>query len=62
MDDLVTSENVLDILCDVARDQVARGKPFFETVPKTLGVQAEYNVSQIIKLFKTFLSMCLQIS
>ena len=50
MDDLVTSDEVLDILCDVAREQVSRSKPFFETLPKTLGVQAEYNVSRVLKL------------
>ena len=48
MDDLVTSKTVLEEVCEVARQEVGRRKSFFVTLPKTLGIQAEYNVSSII--------------
>lgn len=47
MNDLVTSETVIEPFLDVVRDQVARGKPFFDTLSKTLDVQADYNVSHL---------------
>ena len=45
MEDLVTSETVIEPFLDVARDQVARDRPFFDTLSKTLDIQADYNVS-----------------
>ena len=50
MSDLVTSEAVLDLVLEVARDQVGRGKNFHDILTKALGVQAEYQVSQTLKL------------
>ena len=49
MDDKVTSPAVFELVLGVAEEQVARTKPFFETLSKTLGVQADYNVSQIFE-------------
>ena len=46
MDDLVTSDSVFDDVSEIARDQMARGKAFMETLSKALDVQADYNVSQ----------------
>ena len=54
MDDLVKDSAVFELVLSVAEEQMARGKPFFDTLSKTLGVQADYNVSQILSCFKTF--------
>jgi len=43
MADMVKSETVIELVLDVARNQVILNKPFFETLSKTLNVQAEYN-------------------
>ena len=49
MEDLVKDEAVIEPFLDVARAQVARGKPFFDTLSKTLDVEADYNVSHFWK-------------
>jgi len=43
MDDLVKDSAVFELVLSVAEEQMARGKPFFDTLSKTLGVQADYN-------------------
>jgi len=43
MDDLVKDSTVFGLVLSVAEEQMARGKPFFDTLSKTLGVQADYN-------------------
>ena len=48
MDDTVTSDAVFEIVCDVGSAQVARTKPFLDTLSRTLGVQADYNVGQTL--------------
>lgn len=48
MSDIVKSEEIFDLVLDVVREQVGRGKDFLETLSKTLGVQAEYHVSKIL--------------
>ena len=55
MDDLVKDSAVFDLVLSVAEEQMARGKPFFDTLSKTLGVQADYNVSQILIASKHFI-------
>ena len=50
MDDLVKDSTVFELVLSVAEEQMARGKAFFDTFSKALGVQADYNVSKIFKL------------
>ena len=48
MADLVSSDEIFDLVYEVTENHMARNKNFLDTLSKTLKVQAEYNVSKII--------------
>ena len=50
MAELVKSTDVLDIVIDVTREQIAREKSFINTLAKVLDVLPEYRVSLILSL------------
>ena len=45
MDDLVSENAIVDVVFEVVKEQVGRGKNFVEILSKALKVQGEYKVS-----------------
>ena len=59
MADLVSSSDVVDLIYDVAQEQLGRKKPFFENLSNALKVAGEYQVIIILsqQLFVCILQM-----